>query len=82
MYGQDICAQAPILQEERKVGIESSLFLIVLLVDKVTGSINVQQKIENAITEKTKAILPVHLTGRMADMTSIMKISKNNRTNV
>ena len=32
--------------------------------------------IETAITENTKAILPVHLTGRMSDMDSIMKISK------
>jgi dTDP-4-amino-4,6-dideoxygalactose transaminase len=32
--------------------------------------------IEAAITENTKAILPVHLTGRMSDMDSIMKISK------
>ena len=33
-------------------------------------------KIEKAITEKTKAILPVHLFGQMADMDEIMKIAK------
>ncbi len=33
-------------------------------------------KIEDAITNKTKAIMPVHLTGRMCDMKSIMNISK------
>jgi len=32
--------------------------------------------IEKAITKNTKAIMPVHLTGRMADMISIMDISK------
>ncbi len=32
--------------------------------------------IESAITEKTKAIMPVHLTGRLADMDSINKIAK------
>ena len=32
--------------------------------------------IEDKITKKTKAIMPVHLTGRVCDMTSIMKIAK------
>ena len=32
--------------------------------------------IESRITEKTKAIMPVHLTGRMADMKSIMSIAR------
>ena len=32
-------------------------------------------KIEAAITEKTKAIMPVHLTGRMAQMDTIMEIA-------
>jgi len=34
------------------------------------------KKIEEAITDKTKAIMPVHLTGRSCEMDSIMKISK------
>ena len=33
-------------------------------------------KIENCITKKTKAIMPVHLTGRPCEMREIMKISK------
>lgn len=38
---------------------------------------NINEKlIENKITKKTKAILPVHLTGRMCDMATIIKISK------
>ncbi len=32
--------------------------------------------IEASITDKTKAILPVHYTGRMADMTRIIEIAK------
>ena len=32
--------------------------------------------IEKAITKKTKAIMPVHLTGRVANMSKIKKISK------
>ncbi len=34
------------------------------------------QKIEQVITNRTKAIMPVHLTGKMCEMDSIMKISK------
>lgn len=33
-------------------------------------------KIEEAITERTKAIIPVHLTGRLADMSTILDIAK------
>jgi len=33
-------------------------------------------KIEASITDKTKAIMPVHLTGRMCDMDPIMDIAK------
>ena len=32
-------------------------------------------KIEKAITSKTKAIMPVHLTGRIANMSAILKIA-------
>tara|TARA_B100000989_G_C19516654_1_gene462014 strand:- start:386 stop:1537 length:1152 start_codon:yes stop_codon:yes gene_type:complete len=35
--------------------------------------------IEKAITKKTKAILPVHWSGRICEMTQIMKISKKHR---
>jgi len=34
-------------------------------------------KLEQAITPKTKAIIPVHLNGHMADMSAIMDIAKN-----
>ena len=34
-------------------------------------------KIKQAITKKTRAIIPVHLYGKACDMDSIMKISKN-----
>ncbi len=39
-------------------------------------------KIEEAITEKTVAILPVHLFGQMADMDTIMKIAKKHNLKV
>ena len=34
------------------------------------------EMIEKAITKKTKAIMPVHLTGRVAEMKEIIKISE------
>jgi dTDP-4-amino-4,6-dideoxygalactose transaminase len=36
-------------------------------------------KIEKAITKKTKAIIPVHLFGQMADMDKIMKVAKKHK---
>jgi len=39
-------------------------------------------KIEPAITPHTRAILPVHLTGRSADMDSICEIAKTHRLHV
>lgn len=36
------------------------------------------EKIESAITKKTKVIMPVHLTGRMCEMDKILKIAKKN----
>lgn len=36
------------------------------------------KEIENAVTEKTKAIIPVHLAGHSADMDKIMEIAKEN----
>lgn len=39
-------------------------------------------KIESAITEKTKAIMPVHLYGHVCDMTSIMAIANKYKLKV
>ncbi len=44
-------------------------------IDPETFNIDVSQ-IPKAITEKTRAILPVHIFGHPADMSSIMEISK------
>lgn len=44
-------------------------------IDAKTYNIN-PSLIEKAITKKTKAIIPVHLYGQMADMDSIMDIAK------
>jgi len=44
-------------------------------IDPVTFNID-PSKIEAAITGKTKAIIPVHLYGQMADMDPIMEIAK------
>ena len=43
----------------------------------VNDNLNINpQLIESAITKKTKAIMPVHLTGRMCDMKTINSIAK------
>lgn len=43
----------------------------------VNDDLNINPKlIESALTKKTKAIMPVHLTGRMCDMKSINSIAK------
>lgn len=44
-------------------------------IDPATYNID-PQKIEEKITKKTKAILPIHLYGNPADLASIMKIAK------
>lgn len=50
-------------------------------IDPITYNID-SSKIEAAITEKTKAIIPVHLYGQMADMSSIMEIAKKHNLHV
>ena len=47
-------------------------------VEKETGNINANL-IEDAITKKTRAILPVHLYGQMADMKKILAIAKKHK---
>ncbi|HVO76686.1 MAG TPA: DegT/DnrJ/EryC1/StrS family aminotransferase [Candidatus Bathyarchaeia archaeon] len=44
-------------------------------VDRSTGNIS-PAAIEEAISERTRAILPVHLYGQMCDMTAIMEIAR------
>lgn len=49
-----------------------------VFVDCEAGYVIDPKKIEAAITEKTKAIMPVHFTGNVADMPSIMDIAQQN----
>lgn len=47
-------------------------------IDEKTFNID-PEKIEKAITRKTKAIMPVHLYGQAADMTKIMAIARKHK---
>ncbi|HOI91867.1 MAG TPA: DegT/DnrJ/EryC1/StrS family aminotransferase [Candidatus Rifleibacterium sp.] len=51
--------------------------LVPVLVEPDMNTYNIDpQKIEEKITAKTKAIMPVHLYGQLADMQSIMEIAQ------
>ena len=51
-----------------------------VLVDVEPGSLNIDPcLIEKSITTKTRAIIPVHVSGRSADLRTILKISKNHK---
>ena len=47
-----------------------------VFVDSENGYVIDPDKIEAAITDKTKALMPVHYTGNIADMPKIMKIAE------
>lgn len=48
-----------------------------VFVDVEEGSLNMDpRKLEEAITEKTKVIVPVHLYGQIANMTPIIEVAK------
>ena len=55
--------------------IHSGAIPVFVDVEPDTGNIDVN-KIENAITSKTKGIMPVHLYGQMCDMKKINQIAK------
>jgi dTDP-4-amino-4,6-dideoxygalactose transaminase len=50
-------------------------------IDEKTYNIDAS-KIEKAVTEKTKAIIPVHIWGQSADMDPIMRVAKKHKLTV
>jgi perosamine synthetase len=51
-----------------------------VLVDINKDTLNIDiNSIKKAITKKTKAIIPVHVSGRAADLTSIIKLAKKEK---
>jgi dTDP-4-amino-4,6-dideoxygalactose transaminase len=60
-------------------GVVSRMNAVPVFVDIDPVSFNIDpNKIEEKITSKTRAIIPVHLYGQCADMDPIMEIAKNN----
>jgi dTDP-4-amino-4,6-dideoxygalactose transaminase len=60
-------------------GVVSRMNAVPVFVDIDPVSFNINpNKIEEKITSKTRAIIPVHLYGQCADMDPIMEIAKNN----
>ncbi|MBI2579857.1 MAG: aminotransferase class I/II-fold pyridoxal phosphate-dependent enzyme, partial [Candidatus Aenigmarchaeota archaeon] len=54
-----------------------------IFVDIDKGTLNINpEKIKEAITKKTKAIMPVHMAGRACEMDRIQKIAKENNLHV
>ena len=53
-----------------------------VLVDNDEGFTISPSKIEQAITERTKAIVPVHYTGNVADMSAVMEIAAHHKLHV
>lgn len=54
-----------------------------IFVDIDKGTLNINpEKIKEAITKKTKAIMPVHMSGRACEMNRIQKIAKENNLRV
>lgn len=61
------------------VEVVAALGLKPVIVDPEPGTFNISvEAIRNAITNKTKAIVPVHLFGQCADMESIMDLASKN----
>ena len=59
-------------------GVVSRLNAIPIFVDSDPTTFNIDpNRIEEKITDKTKAIIPVHLYGQSADMDPIIEIAKN-----
>ena len=53
-----------------------ALGLVPVLVDVDPGTFNIDpEKIEDALSEKTRAIIAVHLFGQCCDMESILRIA-------
>ena len=50
-------------------------------VERETGNLNAEL-IEDAVTERTKAIIPVHLYGQMCDMVKIRKIADKHQLHI
>jgi len=76
--GDDVIVPALSFAATGNSVLQAGLRPVFVDVDRHTLNID-PSKIERAITKKTKAIMPVHLMGKPADMDAINKIAKRHR---
>ncbi len=74
-WGDEVIVPAYTFQATAAAPIAAGAIPVIVDVDPETYTIN-PKLIEAAITEKTRAIIPVHLGAQMADMDAIMQIAE------
>lgn len=76
-WGDEVIVPAYTFQATAYAPMVSGAIPVIVDIDPETYCIDPKRVIE-AITEKTKAIIVVHIASQMADMDAIMEIAKNN----
>lgn len=79
--GQEVLVPAYTFIASASAALEAGAIPIFIDIDPRTYNIDVNQ-IESAITERTRAIMPVHFGGRPADMDAILAIAKKHQLQV
>lgn len=79
--GSEVIVPALTFVATVNIVLQNNLTPVFVDVDRYTYNLD-PELIGNAISAKTKAIIPVHLFGRPADMDSIMEISRTRRLRI
>lgn len=79
--GDEVIIPAVTFVATMNIVLMNNLIPVLVDVDRTTFNIDPTQ-IEQAITKKTRAVIPVHLLGQPADMVTIMKLAKRHNLRV